>query len=167
MNNNTYAYRHKYFGGQLSKSNKLIQLNDIPDYFNFLISRFKENDIEDAINYIELFSLSGGQELNPSNKHTTITLALRSHQMVKVDNYQLLLEPRSLLLIKDDGPPDIIKGHDRCLNPPPLILNRNLLSIEPYTEFTKSGGELKRTNGFIINFYKIEHILKSLNKLIK
>lgn len=103
-------------------------------------------------------------------KATTATLTLSTHLVVQTElaNTPLLLEPRSLLIAVDNGPPNVIPGAvDRVTSPPASLLNANNLTKDKYKRFAISGGQLPRLEGYILTMYDIKSITKSFINVLK
>ncbi|TIC13496.1 hypothetical protein E3Q13_03906 [Wallemia mellicola] len=165
------GYKHQFIvisGGQLTKAGKLIQ-SSTPDHINSIYTRIQ--DYTSVLpNYSELYVIQPGQGHSGSVKATTATLTLSTHLVVQTElaNTPILLEPRSLLIAVDNGPPNVIPGAvDRVTSPPASLLNAEHLTKDKYKRFAISGGQLPRSEGYILTMYDIKSITKSFINVLK
>lgn len=120
-------------------------------------------------NYSELYAVKAGQGCSVGVKATTATLTLSTHLVVQTDvaHGPLLLEPGSLLIVVDAGPPKVVPGQvDRVTSAPAIILNAPQLTHAAYKQFVTAGGELPRKEGYLLTMYDIKRTTKAFMSVL-
>ncbi|EOQ99511.1 hypothetical protein J056_001834 [Wallemia ichthyophaga EXF-994] len=153
------GYKHLFIGGQLTRTGKLIQ-SSTPAWMDTLYQRIEECTAVHP-NYAELYAIQSGQGCAQGVKSTTATFTLGTHLVAQTDvsATPILLEPNSLLIVVDGGPPKIVPGCiDRVSSPPAHLLNSHLLKSPNCSRLARHGGHLTRSDGYVLNMYDIKRV---------